>query len=421
MTAERYTDVVTIDWIQRGLAPVLREAAVHGLPVSIVVGPRACGKTTLVRRLVDDDVYQRYISFADPGVRAAAAASPLLFIESLPFGTVIDEAQLVPEVLVPIKEMVDASSRPGQFLLTGSTRVDLATMGGTHPLAGRFTRFELGPLNATERHGRPTTSIAVLLDGDPSTLAVTDLIGADYDREAVTTGFPLLFTSAADPRRWRRDYLRSVIPATLRESDHIVDHQRLRRLLEGISGMSGHELILNHLVSDLSIDRRTATRYLDLLEEMGLIHRLPGLRMKATDTERAVPKLHMADPILVAPDPGGVADDRRGALLESFVVNEFVTQLEWIGGADCLFHWRDRRRDEVDLVIEREGGFVAIEVKRAREVPPRSTAGINAFRDRYSERFRRGLVMYAGSHVLPLGDSIWAVPISTLWSMKTTS
>lgn len=400
---------------------MLREAAAHGLPVSIVVGPRACGKTTLVRRLVDDGVYQRYVSFADPGVRAAAAASPLLFIESLPFGTVIDEAQLVPEVLVPIKEMVDASSRPGQFLLTGSTRVDLATMGGTHPLAGRFTRFELGPLNAAERHGRPTTSIAELLEGDPSTLAVTDLIGADYDLEAVTTGFPLLFTSAADPRRWRRDYLRSVIPATLRESDHIVDHQRLTRLLEGISGMSGHELVLNHLVSDLSIDRRTATRYLDLLEEMGLIHRLPGLRMKATDTERAVPKLHMADPILVAPDPGGVGDDRRGALLESFVVNEFVTQLEWIGGADSLFHWRDRRRDEVDLVIEREGGFVAIEVKRAREVPPRSTAGINAFRDRYSERFRRGLVMYAGSHVLPLGDSVWAVPISTLWSMKATS
>ncbi len=335
--------------------------------------------------------------------------------------SVIDEAQLVPEVLVPIKEMVDAFGRPGQFLLTGSTRVDLATMGGTHPLAGRFTRFELGPLNAAERHGRPTTSIAVLLEGDPSTLAVTDLIGADYDLEAVTTGFPLLFTSAADPRRWRRDYLRSVIPATLRESDHIVDHQRLTRLLEGISGMSGHELVLNHLVSDLSIDRRTATRYLDLLEEMWLIHRLPGLRMKATDTERAVPKLHMADPILVAPDPGGVGDDRRGALLESFVVNELVTQLEWIGGADSLFHWRDRRRDEVDLVIKREGGFVAIEVKRAREVPPRSTAGINAFRDRYGERFRRGLVMYAGSHVLPLSDSVWAVPISTLWSMKATS
>lgn len=404
------------EWIERGLLPVLRDAASRGLPVTVVVGPRACGKTTLVQRLIGEGVYARYISFADPGVRAAASASPLLFIESLPFGSVIDEVQLVPEVLVPIKETVDAAGRPGHFLLTGSTRVDLPIMGGTHPLAGRFARFELGPLNAAERHGQPTTPLATLLDDDPSTLAVTNLKGADYDREATTTGFPLLVTSRADHRRWRRDYLRSVIPETLAESDHVVDHQRLARLLRGVGGIAGHELVLNHLVSDLSIDRRTASRYLDLLEEMRLVRRLPGLRMKATDTERAVPKLHMVDPILVAPDPGGVSDDRRGALLESFVVNEIATQLEWVGAADGLFHWRDRRRDEVDLVIEREDGFVAVEVKRGREVPTGATMGIDAFRARYRPQFRRGLVMYAGPHVLPLGDEVWAVPISALWS-----
>src|SRR5690606_37165867 len=149
---------------------------------------------------------------------------------------------------------------------------------------------------------------------------------------------------------------------------HVIDHQRLARLLAGLAGASGHELVLSHLVADLGIDRRTATRYLDLLEEMRLIRRLPGLRVKAADTERATPKLHMVDPILVTSDPGGIGDARRGALLESFVVNELATQLEWAGGADGLFHWRDRQRHEVDLVIERDGGFVAIEVKRAREV-----------------------------------------------------
>ncbi len=399
---------------------MLRDATSHGLPVTVLIGPRACGKTTLVRKLIEEGAYQRYVSFADPGVRAAAAASPLLFVESLPFGTVIDEAQLVPEVLVPIKETVDSVGRPGHFLLTGSTRVDLPTMGGTHPLAGRFARFELAPLNAAERNGQPTSTITTLIEGDPGTLTVTNLKGVDYDRVATTTGYPLLVTSGADHRRWRRDYLRSVIPETLTESAHVVDHQRLTRLLEGIAGIAGHELVLNHLVSDLSIDRRTASRYLDLLEEMRLIRRLPGLRMKATDTERAVPKLHMVDPILVAPDPGGMNDTRRGALLESFVVNEIATQLEWVGGADGLFHWRDRRRDEVDLVIERDDGFIAVEVKRAREVPSDATAGISAFRTRYRKRFRRGLVMYAGPHVLPLGDAIWAVPISTLWSQGKT-
>lgn len=398
------------------MVPTLRRAASRGLPVSVVVGPRACGKTTLVQRLVEQSVYTRYVSLADADARAAAKESPRLFVETLPFGTVIDEAQLVPDLLTPVKEAADETGRPGHFLLTGSTRVDSPTMGGSNPLAGRYTRFELGPLNAAERHGRPTAAVDVLLDGDPSSLAASDLPGTRYDVEAATTGYPLLVTSDADRRRWRRDYLRSVIPETLIESDHAVDHQRLTRLLNGIAGIAGHELVLGHLVSDLAIDRRTASRYLDLLEEMRLIRRLPGLRMKATDTERAVPKLHMVDPILVTPDPGGVQDDRRGALLESFVVNEIATQLEWDGTADGLFHWRDRRRHEVDLVVELDGGFVAIEVKRAREVPPGATVGIDAFRTRYPEQFRRGLVLYAGRHVLPIGDNIWAVPVSTLWS-----
>ena len=79
-------------------------------------------------------------------------------------------------------------------------------------------------------------------------------------------------------------------------------------------------------------------------------------------------------------------------------------------------HWRDRRRHEVDLMVESDGGLIAIEVKRAREVPRGATAGIDAFHERYPERFHRGLVMYAGRHVLPLADDTWAVPISALWA-----
>jgi len=406
---------MTEQWIERGLMQALRHAATVGLPINVVVGPRACGKTTLARRLVDESTYERYVSFAEPDTRAAAKQSPLAFVESLPFGTVIDEAQLVPEVLVPIKEAADQTGRSGHFLLTGSTRVDLATMDGTNPLAGRYARFELGPLNAAERHHRPSSSVDVLLQGDPARLAVSDLPASAYDSEAATTGYPLLVTSNANQRRWRRDYVRSVVPETLIESNHVIDHQRLTRLLGGIAGMTGHELVLKHLIADLSIDRRTAARYLDLLEEMRLIRRLPGLRLKATDTERAVPKLHMVDPILVSPNPGGANDDRRGALLESLVVNEIATQLEWGAGAEGLFHWRDRRRHEVDLVIEQDGGFVAIEIKRAREVPRNAMTGIDAFRARYPRQFQRGLIMYAGRHVLPIGDDVWAVPISALW------
>ena len=104
--------LVSENWIRRGLLTTLRDAALHGLPVTVLVGPRACGKTTLARRLIDDGAYRRYLSFADADVRAAAAASPRAFIESLPTGTVIDEAQLVPEVLVRADQFAVIRARP---------------------------------------------------------------------------------------------------------------------------------------------------------------------------------------------------------------------------------------------------------------------------------------------------------------------
>lgn len=403
------------DWIQRGIIPALLAAAGTGLPITVLVGPRSSGKTTIARRLVDEGAYSSYMNLADPDVRTAATESPRMFVESLRPGAVLDEVQLVPELLVPIKEMVDEWGQPGSLLLTRSTRVDLPTMGGTNPLAGRYTRFELGTLNAAERHGNPRPAVESLLAGDPTELTVEDLPGESYDMEATVSGFPLLFTTDADRARWRRDYMRSVIPETLAASGHVVDHVRLSRLLRGLAGISGHEVVLSHLLAGLSINRKTADRYLDLLEEMRLMRRLPGLRLRATDTERAVPKLHMTDPALVASDPGGLSDDRRGALLESFVVNEIATQLEWVSGGGVLYHWRDRDRDEVDLVVEREDGFVAVEIKRSREVPRGATDGIDAFRTRYPDRCRRALVMYAGRHTLPLGENVWAVPISGLW------
>ena len=59
---------------------------------------------------------------------------------------------------------------------------------------------------------------------------------------------------------------------------------------------------------------------------------------------------------------------------------------------------------------------MAIEVKRTREVSMGALSELAAFRARYADRFRRCLVMYAGTNVLALADRIWAVPISTLWA-----
>ncbi len=63
---------------------------------------------------------------------------------------VIDEIQRVPDLLLAIKEQVDADPRPGRYLLTGSARL-LGLRGLPDTLPGRPETIELWPLAETGR------------------------------------------------------------------------------------------------------------------------------------------------------------------------------------------------------------------------------------------------------------------------------
>lgn len=72
---------------------------------------------------------------------------------------------------------------------------------------------------------------------------------------------------------------------------------------------------------------------------------------------------------------------------------------------------------EIDLVLEAQSGqLVAIEVKASASVRPADWRAIRRLRDSRPDRFRAGVVLYTGQRTVPLGESIWAVPVSGLWS-----
>ena len=74
------------------------------------------------------------------------------------------------------------------------------------------------------------------------------------------------------------------------------------------------------------------------------------------------------------------------------------------GGARSTSFWRAA------------GGDVAcVEVKAAASFGARDWHAMEVLRDERSEKFRGGFLLYAGERTLPLGDRLWAVPISALW------
>ena len=81
----------------------------------------------------------------------------------------------------------------------------------------------------------------------------------------------------------------------------------------------------------------------------------------------------------------------------------------------CTTTVPDARRSTI-VLESRSGHIAAIEVKAGASLDPRDWRALAKLRDRSPDKFRAGVVIHTGRQTLPLGDRLWAVPISGLWA-----
>ena len=104
--------------------------------------------------------------------------------------------------------------------------------------------------------------------------------------------------------------------------------------------------------------------------------------------------------------------------MESFVATELLKQQTWSAKRFVLHHFRSSSGQEVDLVLEdRRQIVVGIEVKAAMSISQNDFKGLKFLREQLGDQFRAGILLHAGKQILPMGDRLWAMPISTLWSV----
>lgn len=81
-----------------------------------------------------------------------------------------------------------------------------------------------------------------------------------------------------------------------------------------------------------------------------------------------------------------------------------------------LLYYRDADKFEVDVVIENAAGqLVGVEVKAAATVKESDLRGLKKFSNLAGDQFKMGVLLYDGDETMPLGDGIWAAPLSSLW------
>ena len=407
-------------FIPRLLTPSIR-TALSDTPVVCLLGPRQSGKTTLVKQLAPG---RAFISFEKREYYIAAAEDPDGFVEALPDAVTLDEVQRVPDLLHSIKLAVDRDRRPGRFLLTGSANL-LLLPTVTESLAGRMEIVRLYPLTEAEKSHRPGRFLRELLDDNlrPSITARGESSGPPLEERLIRGGYPEPLTrTPARARQWYRQYLSSVIERDARDVLNLRDAEQLLRLLELISLRNAELLNVGNLAGDLGAHRESVENWLAVLERLFLVRRLPAWHSNASKRLIKSPKVHLIDSGLAATLANlGVSDwssdrGRMGHLLETFVLQQLAAQATWTDPDLRFWHYRDKDKVEVDLVVTRGRKIWGIEIKASGGVTPRDGRGLRRLADRCGEDFARGVLFYAGNDVFNFRDRrILAVPLKELW------
>ena len=127
----------------------------------------------------------------------------------------------------------------------------------------------------------------------------------------------------------------------------------------------------SNIANDLELDDRLSKSYIEILELMFIIRRVPAyLKNRAKRLATRIPKLHYVDTGLACHLLGLRSEEQilnsqhYGGLLESLVHTEICKHAAWSQEEVGIYHFRDKRKREVDIVLERGNSkIIGVEVK----------------------------------------------------------
>ena len=321
-------------------AHVLRVA--EKFPVVTITGPRQSGKTTLCKNLFPK---KTYVTLEEPDVRARALDDPRGFLKELSAGAILDEVQRAPELLSYLQGMVDDAPNPGRFILTGSQNFNLLA-SISQSLAGRTTICELLPLSLAELPKRRS-------------MWETIFIG----------GYPRLHSFDISPQDWLPAYVQTYIERDVREVLNIGDLASFQTFMGLCAGRTAQILNLTTLGSDCGINQKTAKSWLSVLQTSFLAFPLRPFFHNLGKRWIKSPKLHFFDSGILCFLLGIREADQllthplRGAIFETWLVAEIYKSQVNHGLIPDLYHGRDSKGNEVDLISLAGSHASLIEVK----------------------------------------------------------
>lgn len=365
-------------------------------PVVTVLGPRQCGKTTLIQQTLP---HWTYLDLERPTDVAPLVADPEARLAQLRGPVVLDEAQRLPELFPVLRGIVDrARGRHGRFVLLGSASPALVRHI-SESLAGRTAFLDLPPFRWDE--------VATRAQGGLGTLWLRG-------------GFPVAFLERDHRARldWLEGYTRTFIERDLAALGIDVSASQMRRLWAMLAHVNGGLWNASQLAASLGVSYHTINRYVDILEQTFLIRKLPPYFASIGKRLVKSPKVYFRDTGLLhyflgIPTPEALdTHPARGPSWEAFVIDQLVSAFQRARPGSQAFFWRTAQGGEVDLVIETDARRIPFEIKL--HSAPRADDAASLRRCMRDLGLPRGYIVYPGRAPYSLGQGVTALPAEHL-------
>lgn len=317
--------------------------AIAHFPVTVVTGPRQCGKSTLVKHLISEGaISATYLDLERPSDLQKLENAEWFLTSQKNKLICIDEVQRKPELFPLIRSLVDEWNRPGCFVLLGSASRDLLKQT-SETLAGRIVYKPLTPFLLSELQAGFSLESYISRGAFPrSILAKTDAVSLEWRKSFIATFL-------------ERDLLQwlNFTPATM---------QRLWQMLAHVNGQTVN---YSSLGNALGVSNQTVKNYIDLLKSTFMLEVVEPYVFNTTKRLVKAPKVYVADSGIAAALLNIHSFDELaghpslGAVWEQMVLTNIKGEFP---EAECFFY-RTSGGAEIDFVVKLHRKVIAVECK----------------------------------------------------------
>ena len=406
-------------YIQRAISNILK-SRVKTSKCTLIVGARQVGKSTLVRHEFSE--YNR-TNFDDRLTRLQAKEEPKLFFINNPRPLFIDEVQTEGSIMEEIKQIVDESEERGQFILSGSQKLELMK-DASESLAGRVSVYELCGLSLREiyqigfnKHFVPTDEYIKERE--------RELKSYENIWDVIHKGsYPELYDVDRD---WQDFYSSYVSTYLERDINELIstDGTTFTKFLTAVAARTGEMLNYANIAGEIGISEPTVKKWISILERTGIIFLLQPYSANALNRAIKTPKIYFRDTGLACYLTRWLTADAlknsavAGNMFETFVVSEILKSYS-NEGKDYrfqIFYYRGKDRsasgeNEIDLIIEEDGVLYPVEIKMSGN-PKASMGATNQVLDKIPDKKRgMGIILCLIDKKTFLRENLLALPIN---------